>query len=251
MNNITVFGIPFFKNGSEIHIKKENKGKFTKYCKGKVTQECIDKAKRSGNPKLVKRAVFAENARGWAKKHQDGGTVDLPEITATLKPEQIELIKKYRQNIPEEIRTKVNKLPYRTVVTKYRDPVERFMEVYDKAGNPKIIMNAPVRKIDRNGNPRAYYNGNVNIPKGSNDVYADVIAELAHPIEYDVFGFKWNRIWQYFKNNYNEFNKDMTHYRDKNNYENRTHNLIENIIYKYIKGAYDNLDEELDVNKSK
>lgn len=76
MNNIEIFGIPYLKKGKGIHIKKENKGKFTKYCKGKVTQKCIDKAKRSGNSKLVKRAVFAENARSWSKKHFQGGIID-------------------------------------------------------------------------------------------------------------------------------------------------------------------------------
>lgn len=232
MNNITVFGIPFFKNGSEIHIKKENKGKFTKYCKGKVTQECIDKAKRSGNPKLVKRAVFAENARGWAKKHQDGGTVDLPEITATLKPEQIELIKKYRQNIPEEIRTKVNKLPYRTVVIKYRDPVERFMEVYDKAGNPKINMDA----FDLTGEKRPYIIGNsIYIPKGA-DPYNGVIAEFAHPI-----GGEFN-LGQWVKNVYNEIvNKSKSHYNDKNNFEYKTHKITEPKIRRYIEGKSEEL----------
>ena len=61
--------ISFGKSG--IHIKKQNKGKFTEYCGGKVTQDCINKAKASGNSKLVKRAVFAENSRHW--KHQHGG----------------------------------------------------------------------------------------------------------------------------------------------------------------------------------
>lgn len=53
--------LKLLKKGSKIHIKKENRGSFTKYCKGKVTQKCIDKAKRSGNKKLIKKAVFAEN----------------------------------------------------------------------------------------------------------------------------------------------------------------------------------------------
>lgn len=48
-----------------IKIKKENRGKFTDYCGGKVTDECIRKAKSSGNKKLIKRATFAENARKW------------------------------------------------------------------------------------------------------------------------------------------------------------------------------------------
>lgn len=73
MEILNILGIPHFKNGSGIHIKKENRGKFTEYCDGKVTQECIDKAKKSNNPTLKKRAVFAENARVW--KHQKGGYI--------------------------------------------------------------------------------------------------------------------------------------------------------------------------------
>lgn len=71
MNNLEIVGIPYFKKGNGIHIKKKNRGKFTEYCDGKVTQECINKAKHSGNTKLIKRAVFAENARAW--KRQQGG----------------------------------------------------------------------------------------------------------------------------------------------------------------------------------
>lgn len=67
--------IIYSKSGSKIHIKESTKGSFTKYCKGKVTQDCIDKAKRSGNKKLIKKAVFAENSRKWSKKHQEGGTM--------------------------------------------------------------------------------------------------------------------------------------------------------------------------------
>jgi hypothetical protein len=70
-NNLTAY----LKKGGGIHIKESTKGSFTKYCKGKVTQECIDKAKKSGNKKLIKKAVFAENSRKWAKKHQIGGVM--------------------------------------------------------------------------------------------------------------------------------------------------------------------------------
>lgn len=58
--------IPRAKSG--IHIKKANRGKFTDYCGGKVTDECIQKAKHSSSPKLRKRATFAQNARKWNKK---------------------------------------------------------------------------------------------------------------------------------------------------------------------------------------
>lgn len=53
------------KNGSKIHIKKKNKGKFTQYCGGTVTQECIQRGKNSSNPVIRKRATFADNARKW------------------------------------------------------------------------------------------------------------------------------------------------------------------------------------------
>lgn len=76
MEKFEIFGVPSLKQGSGIHIKKENRGKFTEYCNGEVSQQCIDKAKRSNNPTLVKRAVFAENARKW--KHQKGSKIHQP-----------------------------------------------------------------------------------------------------------------------------------------------------------------------------
>lgn len=60
-----------FAKGGKIHIKKANRGKFTKYCGGKVTSECIAKGKRSSNPAVRKRATFAANARKW--HHAFGG----------------------------------------------------------------------------------------------------------------------------------------------------------------------------------
>lgn len=57
----------YFKNGG-IYIKKQNRGKFTDYCGGKVTNECIQKGKRSTNPKIRKRATFAENSRKYFNK---------------------------------------------------------------------------------------------------------------------------------------------------------------------------------------
>ena len=72
MSKIEIFGVPYLKKGSGIHIKKKNRGKFTEYCGGKVTDECIQKAKKSNNPKLRKRATFAQNSRRWSKKQQGG-----------------------------------------------------------------------------------------------------------------------------------------------------------------------------------
>ena len=65
--------IPILKKGG-IHIKKKNRGKFTEYCGGNVTQECIQRGKNSSNPIIRKRSTFAANARKW--KHQKGGVLN-------------------------------------------------------------------------------------------------------------------------------------------------------------------------------
>lgn len=65
--------IPLWKRGNSIKIKKENRGKFTDYCGGKVTQECINRGKKSPSPAIRKRAIFADNARKW--KHLSGGAI--------------------------------------------------------------------------------------------------------------------------------------------------------------------------------
>jgi hypothetical protein len=68
--------IYILKKGGSIHIKKKNRGKFTEYCGGKVTEECIAKGKKSKDPKIRKRATFAANARKW--KHANGGPLGKP-----------------------------------------------------------------------------------------------------------------------------------------------------------------------------
>lgn len=63
----------FYKKGGKaiIKIKEANKGLFTKHCIRQgytgVTQECIDKAKKSNSTSLKKQAVFAENVRSFKK----------------------------------------------------------------------------------------------------------------------------------------------------------------------------------------
>ena len=83
MEILELIGVPYFKKGKGIHIKKKNRGKFTEYCGGEVTQKCIDKAKKSKNSTLRKRAIFADNARKW--KHQQGGTMKRLNVKAMQK----------------------------------------------------------------------------------------------------------------------------------------------------------------------
>ena len=56
----------FLKSGGSIHIKPENKGKFTetKRRTGKTTEELT----HSKNPITRKRAIFAQNAKKWNHK---------------------------------------------------------------------------------------------------------------------------------------------------------------------------------------
>lgn len=65
-----VSSVNTFSKGGGIHIKKKNRGKFTEYCGGKVTSECIQRGLHSSNPTTRKRANFARNARKW---HSFGG----------------------------------------------------------------------------------------------------------------------------------------------------------------------------------
>lgn len=72
---------PFIQVGkSGIKIKKKNRGKFTEYCGGTVTSECIARGKNSSDPAVRKRATFAANARKWKHKEggyfQDGGNIE-------------------------------------------------------------------------------------------------------------------------------------------------------------------------------
>lgn len=78
--------LQLLKKGGGIHIKKENRGKFTSYCGGKVTSECIARGKNSPNPAIRKRATFAANARKW--KHQRGGLIYTPFEPTTIKNEK-------------------------------------------------------------------------------------------------------------------------------------------------------------------
>lgn len=57
--------VEMFRRGRKIKIKKKNIGTFTKYCNGKVTEECISKGKNSPDPLIRKRAIFAQNSRKW------------------------------------------------------------------------------------------------------------------------------------------------------------------------------------------
>lgn len=92
--------IPIGKSG--IHIKKKNRGSFTSYCGGKVTDECIRRAKNSPSAAIRKKAVFAQNARGWAKKHQFGGQLEhIPGVPDTFSKDLSKAFINYEADAPK------------------------------------------------------------------------------------------------------------------------------------------------------
>ena len=53
------------KGLGKIEIKPENKGLFTEYCGGKVTDKCISQGLGSPSEAIRKQAQFAKNARSF------------------------------------------------------------------------------------------------------------------------------------------------------------------------------------------
>lgn len=70
-NSFVPIEVPTMKDGG-IHIKPENRGKFTEYKKrtGKTTEEAL----HSKDPHVRQMANFARNAAKW--KHEEGGTIN-------------------------------------------------------------------------------------------------------------------------------------------------------------------------------
>jgi hypothetical protein len=77
----------FIQKATKKMEKKGTEGSFKKYCGGEVTKSCIDKAMKSGDPKLVKKANFAKNIKAYkGAEHKES-------ITMT-ESEMIDLIEK-------------------------------------------------------------------------------------------------------------------------------------------------------------
>lgn len=212
--------LSFLKNGSGIHIKKKNRGKFTDYCGGKVTNECIRKAKASGNPTLVKRATFAANVRKW--KHQLGGLLKaqegmktvvpkenntLPEITVT--PDKYTL-NKIQEMIPNRNlrRAFLNSIDtpggmqlnydgnnlYKTYDGPIRDTNEyanRVYSVWDYVGKPKVRSSSdnPLGFIIGKDRPMASPTGTIYISEKN----PHLEAELPHFYQYTQPDTKYGR----------------------------------------------------------
>lgn len=158
-------GIESSKKGSKIHIKKENRGKFTDYCGGKVTEECIQRGKNSPNPITRKRATFAKNARAW--KHQEGGsTIFNPSQNKDIIDYIIKLYKKYDGGGQLLIE---NKQQFDHVTGIYQSLV-------DKGVNPQAALDLTNQKVAEKG-----WSG---YSTGDNKKYQDVNSFTDHLIDW-------------------------------------------------------------------
>jgi len=65
--------------------EKGTEGSFKKYCGGEVTKSCIDKAMKSGDPKLVKKANFAKNIKAYkGAEHKESITMTESEMISFI-----------------------------------------------------------------------------------------------------------------------------------------------------------------------
>ena len=119
MNEELVSKLLYLKNGSGIHIKKKNRGKFTDYCGGKVTSECIARGKASPNPAIRKRATFAANARKW--KHQDGGTMETDPDIRYAKEWMVDWVNKRRGLLDKNVEQLKSQIPENDRAAQYLD----------------------------------------------------------------------------------------------------------------------------------
>lgn len=149
MNNSTKL-IPI--GGTGIHIKKKNRGKFTSYCGGKVTDACIQKGKNSSNPAIRKRATFADNARHWAKKHQTGGKIDLSKLFIDVdNPTEFEYARinsNYDDLFYDEPLINTRQKPVKSVTPQYQIP--EFLTNPRSIGDVPETPKKPISTIDNN-----------------------------------------------------------------------------------------------------
>lgn len=159
---------PEMKKGG-IHIKPENRGKFTEYKKrtGKTTEEAL----HSKDPHVRKMAQFAKNARKW--KHQEGGLhSDVWDMMKGQKVDTIPMAEPHPENLYKEIkRPKQNDNNFLPDLNLFNAGLSKWAEMlrnkqdleYQK--QMQVLQSQPnVQYLTREqqyGNPMAYQIGGV------------------------------------------------------------------------------------------
>jgi hypothetical protein len=179
---------PMFAEGG-IHIKPENRGKFTAYAEshGKGVQEMaahIMANKEDYSPAVVKRANFAKNAAGW--KHEMGGLVKY-EVGGPFEQDEEYLTGYGTPNVPT---------PY--------IPMEYNENSFPMGETPRSLRS--VNPYTQNTTPavntnpyRTFYETNSNIPKGQ-PLGSTVNAGMPPVTTPEATGF-FNKAGQFIQNN--------------------------------------------------
>lgn len=148
----------FNKNGNKIHIKKENKGKFTSYCGGKVTDECIKKGKNSSNPKIRKMATFAQNSRKWKHrfggqllKAQEGSKIDYTQLAKIGANALFQGISTAKQN--KAIDQQINALRTKNKADKQQDWLNNYQAAIEQANREAEEQQRLFNENSANGQP--------------------------------------------------------------------------------------------------
>lgn len=128
--------IPRCKNGSGIHIKKENRGKFTASAKkaGQSVQEHARSVLNNPNatPLQKKRANFARNAAKW--KHQEGGIL----YNGTPSKYQNQYFKEMRPYLDKKVATAL-------------------ADIHKMSGKPRITSTDRLNNNPKDSIPRPYW----------------------------------------------------------------------------------------------
>lgn len=154
MDILEITNIPYYKKGNTIHIKKENRGKFTRSAKEHnmgvqefATHVLNNKDEYSST--LVKRANFAKNSKkfkhakgGLICKFQNSGTINpitgkpsvIIQNNPNIHPEREPLTEKEKETIEQQKQTKAYK--YLNTITDFIPVVGTIKEGYRFIENP-------------------------------------------------------------------------------------------------------------------
>ena len=253
LKDVSLDSIPMFrqgsklisrcKNGSGIHIKKENRGKFTASAKraGQGVQEHARSVLNNPNatPLQKKRANFARNAAKW--KHQEGGVLyneSLPEITVTPSKYQNQYFKEMRPYLDKKVATALAH-DFDRDRLKYGDEIMAALtDIHKMSGKPRITFTDRLNNNPKDSIPRPYWVPVVNNIHSVRGI-EDIISELAHPLQ-SKYGNNYeilNKInsWIHLK----PYNADkgingVSWYNNPSGMEYETHKIFEPMIKKEI-----------------
>lgn len=161
--------------------KKGTMGSFSEYCGGEVTKKCIDKAMKSGDPELVKKANFAKNIKGYkGAEHKESKLKESIQLTEDELIDVIEkLVKeeteKQKDNIKKGFKTR-GMSEYEKSVGKSKSDTDDYIKSVTKKMKDYL---KDASKGEYETNPKIYPAGNGQLKKMDKKAYvpSDAVQE--------------------------------------------------------------------------